>query len=267
MRSTSLKNKERVSETPFEAFSSFCGVLVVGLFALTFVFQNFVIPSSSMASTLLAGDHVVVERLSLAPPTRWASFLPYRDIRRRDVVVFYKPPAEADGEHIFLVKRVIGVPGDRIHLRDGVVYLNGEAQEEPFAVETTATTYRPAVDEFPSLGPPQSRYTTAEWTVTLPTHVQNGDVIVPAGSYFVMGDNRDNSADSRFWGFVPRENIVGRPLLVYWSFPMEDQDSDTVPFSESARMSLSTFSMRRDGAVRFTLFDDRPAACGNSLPL
>jgi len=228
-------------ETRLEGFSSFCGVLVVGLFALTFVFQNFVIPSSSMASTLLAGDHVLVERLSLAPPTRWASFLPYRDIRRRDVVVFYKPPSEADGEHIFLVKRVVGVPGDRIHLQNGVVYLNGVAQYEPFAAKTTSATYSPAVDEFPALGPPQSKYTTAEWTVTLPTHIQNGDVVVPNGSYFVMGDNRDNSADSRFWGLVPRENIVGRPLFVFWSFPMQDRDSETVPLSEEARSSLHEF--------------------------
>src|SRR5277367_5197397 len=165
MRTEDAKSTQRHEETRIEGFSSICGVLIVGLFALTFLCQNFLIPSSSMASTLLVGDHVMVERVTLAPPTSWASFLPYREVGRRDIIVFFKPPAEADGNHIFLVKRVIGIPGDRLHLRDGVVYLNGIAQQEPFAAKSTAATYNSAVDEFPALGPPQSQFTTAEWTV------------------------------------------------------------------------------------------------------
>src|SRR5271155_1965742 len=190
MRTEETKSTQKQEETRLEGFSSICGVLIVGLFALTFLFQNFVIPSSSMASTLLVGDHVMVERELLAPPTSWAPFIPYRDVHRREVILFFKPPAEPSGDHIFLVKRVVGIPGDRIHLRGGVLFLNGVAQEESFVAKTTATSYNPAVDEFPAFGPPSSQFTTAEWAVTLPAHIQRGDVVVPADSYFVMGDNR-----------------------------------------------------------------------------
>jgi len=119
------KKKQHAEETPLEFIASICSVLVLGLFALTFVFQNFEIPSSSMEKTLLIGDHVVVVRMTLAPPTKWAPFVHYRNIKRGDVIVFYKPVTEPnagpDSEHIFLVKRVVGIPGDRIHLRNGIV--------------------------------------------------------------------------------------------------------------------------------------------------
>src|SRR5271155_4163071 len=133
MRTEETKSTQKQEETRLEGFSSICGVLIVGLFALTFAFQNFVIPSSSMASTLLVGDHVMVEREGLAPAADWAPFLHYREVHRGDVIVFYKPVEQPNGEHIFLVKRVIGIPGDRIHLRNGIVYLNGVAQNEPQA--------------------------------------------------------------------------------------------------------------------------------------
>src|ERR1700743_3438183 len=115
MKRDNVSGTKQPQETRAEGFASTCGVLAVGLFVLTFVFQNFVIPSSSMASTLLVGDHVVVERETLAPPASWAPFVHYREIHRGDVIVFYKPIAEPDGHHIFLVKRVIGLPGDHIH--------------------------------------------------------------------------------------------------------------------------------------------------------
>src|ERR1700722_14747488 len=129
MKRDNVSGTKQPQETRAEGFASTCGVLAVGLFVLTFVFQNFVIPSSSMASTLLVGDHVLVERETLAPAAKWAPFLPYRDVRRGDIIVFYKPTEERNGEHPFLVKRVIGVPGDHIHLSRGVVYLNGIAQD------------------------------------------------------------------------------------------------------------------------------------------
>lgn len=225
-------DKKRTGETPLEGFASTCSVLAIGFFALTFVFQNFVIPSSSMASTLLVGDHVVVEREMLAPPAAWAPFLPYREIHRGDVIVFYNPIAESDGHHIFLVKRAIGLPGDHIHLRNGIVYLNGIAQDEPQAAKPTAENYDPYVDDFPAVPALDHPGVTAEWSVSLPTYLQNGDLVVPSGNYFAMGDNRTNSEDSRYWGFVPRESIIGRPLFVYWSFMSPESGADKIPLSE-----------------------------------
>lgn len=213
-KQTELKHEE----TPLEAFASICGVLVVGLFVLTFIFQNFAIPSSSMETALLVGDHVLVDRDTIAPAAHWAPFVHYRDVTRGDIVVFYKPTLEANGDHLFLVKRVIGLPGDHIHLRDGVVYRNGEALKEPYAAQPPYPDYNPYRDEFPAVSPGESADVTAEWAEALPSHIQNGDLVVPPGFVFCMGDNRTVSLDSRFWGFVPRANIVGRPLFVYWSF-------------------------------------------------
>ncbi len=235
-----LKGKQS-EETSSEGFASTCSVLAVGLFALTFVFQNFMIPSSSMASTLLAGDHVVVERETLAPATEWAGFMHYREVHRGDIVVFYKPTEEANGEHIFVVKRVIGIPGDRIHLRNGIVYLNGVAQDEPQAAKPTPANYDPYVDDFPSVNPSTEPGVTAEWSATLPDHMQGSDVVVPSGNYFVMGDNRTNSMDSRFWGFLPRQNILGRPLFVYWSIVIPETGADDAPLSEQAESTLHEF--------------------------
>src|ERR1700761_3999546 len=133
--------KQKHEETPLEAFASICGVLAVGLFVLPFVFQNFAIPSSSMVRALLVGDHVLVDRISLAPPAHYAPFVHYRNVRRGDIVVFYKPTLEPNGEHLFLVKRVMGIPGDRIHLRDGFVSRNGVARDEPYAGKPTDGDY------------------------------------------------------------------------------------------------------------------------------
>src|SRR5271154_4400230 len=201
-------------ETPLEAFASICGVLVIGLFALTFIFQNFEIPSSSMEKTLLIGDHVVVDRVTLAPKTNWAPFIPYRNVKRGDIIVFFKP-GEPD---LYLVKRVVGVPGDHIHLRNGIVSLKGQPQNEPLADKPTDANYSPYRDDFPAIAPNEASDVTAGWSVELPTHIQGEDLVVPPGKYFAMGDNRTVSLDSRYWGFVPRANIVGRPLFVYWSF-------------------------------------------------
>ncbi|MEG9435394.1 signal peptidase I [Edaphobacter sp. HDX4] len=222
---------ERQTETPLESLASIATVLAVGLFVMTFVFQNFEIPSASMEKTLLIGDHVLVDRISLAPPTAWAPFTHYRDVRHRDIIVFLKP-GEPD---LFLVKRAIGLPGDHIHLRNGVVYVNGVAQDEPYAAMPAADgdpqhEFNPYRDDFPSIPPDPMYQVTASWQYDLPQHIQNGDLVVPPGKIFAMGDNRPDSLDSRYWGFVPRENIVGRPLFVYWSFetPADQIDKQSV---------------------------------------
>src|SRR5580698_1921217 len=222
--------EERVEETPYEAVASICSVLVVGLFILTFLGQNFVIPSGSMENTLLIGDHLVVDRITLAPPAKWMPLMHYREPRHGDVVVFLKPVADADPvdgspTYPFLVKRLIGVPGDRIQLRNGILILNGVAQGQPHAQPTTPDNHTDFLDEFPSVAPyPQPGATPESWAVDFPNHVVNGELVVPPGKYFMMGDNRHDSLDSRYWGFVPRENIIGRPLFNYWSFKTPDDE-------------------------------------------
>ena len=215
---------EKVEETPFEAAASICTVLVVGLYILTFLAQNFVIPSGSMEKTLLVGDHLVVDRITLAPPSAWMPLVHYREPQRGDIVVFLKP-GEPD---LFLVKRLIGIPGDHIHLRNGVVIINGVAENQPHAQPTTPENYRDFLDDFPSVPMTPDLGATDSWSVAMPQYVQDGDLVIPQGKYFMMGDNRHNSLDSRYWGFVPRANIVGRPLFNYWSFiTPEDQYEQT----------------------------------------
>ena len=220
-------------ETPFEAAASICSVLVIGLFVLTFIAQNFVIPSGSMENTLLVGDHLVVDRVTLAPPTTWMPLVRYREPRRNDIVVFIKPgtiDAEGKPTILFLVKRLIGIPGDRIHLHNGIVYVNGEPQAQPHAQPTTPENFTAFLDEFPSIAPvgngDPNAGTPDTWADAFPNYVKDGDLVVPPGRFFMMGDNRHDSLDSRFWGFVPRENIVGRPLFNYWSFKTPEHQYD-----------------------------------------
>jgi signal peptidase I len=225
---TALPAREEPAETPLEALSSICAILAAGLFVMGFIFQNFMIPSPSMTETLLVGDHVVVDRMTIAPPTRWAPFVHYRPIKRGDIIVFMKPNPETPD--LILVKRAIGIPGDRIHLRHGIVFINGIAQNEPYAAMPTDETYTPYRDDFPSdvtgIGEEATANHAAYWAVDLPTYIQGDDIVVPPGHIFAMGDNRLHSLDSRFWGFVPMENIMGRPMFVYWSFKTPDDEED-----------------------------------------
>lgn len=208
------KKPEKKKESLPESIAGIAAVLVSGLFIITFMVQAFEIPSESMVKTLLVGDHVFVDRLS---PTAKASYvgplIPYREIKHGDIIVFLHPKEPG----MYVVKRIIGIPGDRIRLRDSKVYRNGEALDEPYVIHS-GPSYSPYRDQFPSVPPDGDSNVNPEWPIVMREHVKDGELVVPPDSFFGMGDNRDVSLDSRFWGFIPRENIIGRPLFIYWSF-------------------------------------------------
>ncbi|MCU1350226.1 MAG: lepB [Acidobacteria bacterium] len=168
-------------------------------FARIFVFQAFKIPTGSMEDNLKIGDHIIVNKYIYGPVgTPWMQLFPLRDIKRGDIIVFRYPlQPETD-----FVKRVIGMPGDTLEVRDKQVSINGKPLDEPYVIHKDPTIYplQPALPE-----PYRSRD-------------QFGPYIVPNGQYFAMGDNRDQSSDSRYWGTVPRSMIKGRAFMVYWSF-------------------------------------------------
>jgi len=191
--------------------------IILLLFATTTLVQAFVIPSASMEDTLLIGDHVLVDKLVYAPAGAVSKhILPYRDVRRGDIIVF-RYPLNIKEDY---VKRAIGVPGDHIRLVNKQLILNGHAVNEPYVKHVTAyiDSYRDNFPSSPNVALPASALDMLE------NHVVNGDLVVPPGYIFAMGDNRDDSADSRYWGFVPRENIEGTPLLIYWSFEAPTAD-------------------------------------------
>jgi signal peptidase I len=185
--------------------------LVCALFVLTFIGQPYRIPSGSMEDTLLIGDFLLVNKAIFAPPGPWRHLLAYEPVKRDDIIVFHYPVDNS----MHLVKRVIAVPGDRIHLHNGRVFVNDQPQREPFAlyIPSFPNAFR---DDFP-----QPTYTDpavgTRWWRELLQDVHNGDLTVPPRAYFVLGDNRNDSLDSRYWGFVPQKTIVGQPLLVYFS--------------------------------------------------
>jgi signal peptidase I len=207
-------------ETRVEFLSSLAGVLATGLFIITFMVQAFAIPSGSMENTLLVGDHVFVNRVQFAPKSSWlGALLPYRDVQREDIVVFLSPQTPG----LYVVKRVIGVPGDRIHLRNGVVYRNGERLDEPYVLHDRDKPIDAYRDNFPSVPPPDFDSNIYDvWRAKLPAFIQGDDIIVPPNAYFGMGDHRSVSLDSRYWGFIPKANVIGRPMFIYWSFETRD---------------------------------------------
>ena len=204
--------QEKKGETKAEFIQSMALVLAVGLFIITFCLQAFEIPSSSMENTLLIGDHVFVDRDTMGPKTRWMPLIPYHQVHHQDIVVFLSPAEPG----LYVVKRIIGQPGDRIHLKEGAVYRNGQKLNEPYVQHNGS--YNPYRDYFPAIPPGEANSVTPEWHLTMNNYIEKGDLVVPPDSYFAMGDNRDVSYDSRYWGFIPRENIIGRPMFIYWSF-------------------------------------------------
>jgi len=204
--------------------------IVIAVFVITFVIQAFQIPTPSMEDTLLVGDYLLVDKLHYGGRFG-APFVPYRTIQHGDIIVFHYP---VNPEQHF-VKRVIGVPGDRVRLINKHVYVNGVAVPEPYVVYKIGdhNVFR---DEFPRLNIPYGL--EARWWLQMQKLVEDGQLIVPSGHYFVMGDNRDDSSDSRYWGFVPQENIIGRPLIIYWSLKT---DSEDMPRSPSASDKIFHF--------------------------
>jgi signal peptidase I len=197
-----------------EFLESVLVAILMALFLTTFVIQSFQIPSDSMAPTLLMGDYLLVNKFIFGGHGAWYErALPYREIRRGEVIVFKYPY----DDHPYYVKRVIGLPGDRIRIADQAVYVNGFTAPEPYVIHDSG--FR---DPFGDNFPPAFRFISQrglrpEWGGVLMNHVANGELVVPQGSYFVMGDNRDHSWDSRYWGFVDRGAIIGRPVVIYWS--------------------------------------------------
>jgi signal peptidase I len=187
-----------------EYFESIVIAVILALFVRTWVVQAFKIPTGSMENNLLIGDHLLVNKFVFGPTASALerAILPVRDIQRGDIVVF-KYPDEPERDFI---KRVIGLPGDTLELRAKKVYVNGQRLEEPYVHFLT-----PATDG-------------AEFT-SLDVRERYGPVTVPADQFFVMGDNRDNSQDSRYWGFLPRDHVKGHSLMIYWSYEGGDLGS------------------------------------------
>jgi signal peptidase I len=186
-------------------------LVVVALFLNTFVLQPFLIPSESMEHTLLVGDFLLVNKQVYAPAGKLSQWLlPYRDVARGDIIVFHHPQP-----HPYLVKRVVGIPGDRLRIDDGRVTVNGLTQNEPYAAFEPAAS-NPFRDDFPA-----KIYTDPEvdplWWSQMQSLTHNGELIVPPGEFFVLGDNRNHSDDSRYWGFVSRQEIMARPVVIYFS--------------------------------------------------
>jgi signal peptidase I len=195
--------------------------ILILLFGTTTLVQAFIVPTPSMDATVLVGDHLLVDKLSYSPAGPISKhLLPYTEPKRGDIIVF-RWPIDISQNY---VKRVIGVPGDRIHLQNKIVYLNGRPlTNEPYThhIDPSPHEYR---DNFPKDPETEAGLVSDRAQKMLDEHVVAGEVVVPPGNYFAMGDNRDNSLDSRYWGFVPRENIIGKPLLIFWSYDAPTAD-------------------------------------------
>src|SRR5262245_38265033 len=198
--------------TAREYFESLVITVILALFGTTFIIQAFKIPTPSMEDNLLVGDHLLVNKFAFgAPGSIFDKVLPLKSVHRGDVIVF-KFPKDLSKHY---VKRAIGLPGDHVKLIDKQVYVNGQAIVEPYKVHKAppGAYSDPFRDNFP----------VAHGSDWYQAFLQGDEVVVPPDHYFAMGDNRDNSSDSRYWGFVPREFIVGKALIIYWSY---ETDSD-----------------------------------------
>jgi signal peptidase I len=227
--------KEEPHEDPTtisEYLESLLVTVLLALFGTSFVVQAFKIPSASMEGTLLIGDHLLVNKFIFGGSGAWYErVLPYRPLERGDIIVFKYPYAD----HQHFVKRVIGLPGDRLKMVDQQMFVNGKPLNEPYVVhdhdqlanyDPFNTSFPPRRDQMIS----QQVVTESGWRETLRSYVQGDEIVVPPGKLFAMGDNRDHSSDSRYWGFVDRSAIMGRPFLIYWSVDATSNDYTQTTF-------------------------------------
>lgn len=205
-----------------EYLESLLVTVILALFGTSFIVQAFKIPSQSMEKTLLVGDHLLVNKFIFGGHGAWyEKVLPYRPLERGDIIVFKYPFLD----HPHYVKRVIGLPGDHLKLVDQQVYINGKLLNEPYVVHDAAAGYDPFNYSFPPKKDEMIPLNVIpEWRPELRKYIQGDDLVVPPGKYFAMGDNRDRSQDSRYWGFVDRDAIMGRPFLIYWSVDATSAD-------------------------------------------
>jgi signal peptidase I len=223
-------------EGPLNALQSVLRIIVVAVFFTTFIAQPFRIPTGSMVPTLRVGDFFLLDKQTFAPGAGRYGLLPKSQVHRGDIIVFHWPVDPT----MHLIKRVVAVPGDRLRLRHGRLWLNGRLLDEPYALYTPSrpNSFR---DEFPSLREADPNVEPA-WWIALRRSVDHGEITVPPGEYFALGDNRNNSEDSRYWGFVPRSAIVGRPLFVYFAV---DPDRPRAGLRNSLRYALSSLRILR----------------------
>jgi len=206
-----------------EYFESIVIAVILALFVRTFVLQAFKIPTGSMENNLLIGDHLLVNKFMYAPTASSIerALLPIGQIRRGDVLVF-KYPVEPDRDFI---KRVIGLPGETLQLKEKKIYINGRPLDEPYVHFL----------EEPRRNSELSEVTSSD------VRENYGPVTVPPNQYIMMGDNRDNSADSRYWGFMPRDYVKGKALLIYWSYESEREDYEDESATATVKGLASVF--------------------------
>jgi len=226
----SVEDPHEDATTISEYLESLLVTVLLALFGTSFVVQAFKIPSASMEGTLLIGDHLLVNKFIFGGTGAWyEKFLPYRPLQRGDIIVFKYPYAD----HQHFVKRVIGLPGDRLKLVDQQVFVNGKPLNEPYVVHDATAPYDMFNYSFPPMKDQMVSPQVIEesgWRKELRRYVQGDELVVPPGKIFAMGDNRDRSSDSRYWGFVDRSAIMGRPFLIYWSVDATSGDYAAATF-------------------------------------
>jgi len=217
--------------TAREYFESLTITVILALFGTTFIVQAFKIPTPSMEDNLLVGDHLLVNKFAFgAGGSVTDPVLPLRNIHRGDIIVF-KYPRDLTKHY---VKRVIGLPGDKLHVVDSEVFINGQPLVEPYK-RLRPNAYRA---DFPGLLG-SNDYQQDGITGWYEPFREGSEVVIPSNRYFAMGDNRDNSADSRYWGFVPRELIVGKALVVYWSYESDSDEYRQTQMSDRIQQTIA----------------------------